>query len=66
MIIARARYGAPRRRVSDTPTGTRERSKAPYEHNDNGTIPMTNVDRNKYFSPLISHIIGYNEYRVIH
>lgn len=66
IIIPRARYGSPRRRVSDTPTGVRKRSNNDYEHNDNGTFPMTNVDRNKYISPLLSHIIGYNEYRVIH
>ncbi|MEL6141889.1 MAG: hypothetical protein AAFU67_09755 [Bacteroidota bacterium] len=65
-IIANARYGSPSRRIADSPDGKRKSSSSPYEHNDNGTIPITDADRNKYLSPLISHIIGYNEYRVIH
>ena len=65
-IVPRARYGAPRRTVATQKDGGRPRSKRAYEHNDNGTLPMTNVDGNRYFTPLISHIVGYNDFRVIH
>lgn len=35
-------------------------------HLDAGTLPMTDVETNTYFTPLISHIIGYNDCKVYH
>lgn len=33
-------------------------------HTENGTIPLTDTERNRYFTPLISHIRQFNQYKV--
>lgn len=64
-VIAQARYGAPRKEGKPQ-EGLRE-STAKYMHNDAGTIPITDVgNHSRYISPSISHIVGYNQYRVRH
>lgn len=70
-IVAKARYGAPRGyrdedAVSSGASGGSRRSYTKWLHTDHGTIPMTDTERNRYFTPLISHIIGFNTYKVIH
>jgi hypothetical protein len=62
-VVARAIYGAPIRKE--------RRHRNPSErsvplHFEKGTIPMTNQDNGDYETPLISHIISYNLYKVIH
>jgi hypothetical protein len=32
----------------------------------NGTIPIFDVEQNRYISPLMSHITEFNQYKVIH
>lgn len=65
--VAKARYGAPRRAGGrGRGKGKRQPRKQHKLHVDAGTIPMTDTERNVYFTPLISHIIQYNNYQVIH
>lgn len=33
---------------------------------DAGTIPITDTESDIYLTPLISHIIGFNQFKVIH
>jgi hypothetical protein len=35
-------------------------------HIDAGTLPITDITAGRYNTPLISHIIGYNGFKVIH
>lgn len=65
-VISSARYGAPLD-GHGTRVGSRQkpgRSKA--LHTEKGTLPMTDTTNGEYKTPLISHIIGYNLYKVIH
>lgn len=64
--VAKARYGAPRRSGGRGQAKGKPRKKQHKLHVDAGTIPMTDAERNVYFTPLISHIIQYNNYQVIH
>ena len=64
--VAKARYGAPRRVTKGKGKSGSGRSKKHKLHVDAGTIPMTDTERNIYFTPLISHIIQYNNHQVIH
>lgn len=69
--IAKARYGGPKRY---TDSGEKTKNKfnrtsagtPNWLHTEKGTLPLTDTERNKYFTPLISHIIGYNDYTIIH
>lgn len=65
-IVAAALYGAPR--IENA--GRRVRSTGPLKasalHTEKGTLPTTDRTLGEYLSPLISHIIGYNMYRVKH
>lgn len=66
-IVSKMLYGGPRRaatrlRPDTAPVDTRKRAL----HVEKGTLPCTDYDRNEYLTPLISHIIGYNMYQVIH
>jgi|GEM_PF-805862 hypothetical protein len=36
------------------------------QHVENGTIPIHDLEQNRYISPLISHITEFNQYKVIH
>ena len=70
MVIARARYGAPQqathtpRNRNTSKPGSRLASVG--DHLENGTIPITDLEKRQYKSPLISHIIGYNGRKVVH
>jgi hypothetical protein len=35
-------------------------------HVENGTIPIHDLEQNRYVSPLLSHIVEFNQYKVIH
>lgn len=66
-VISSARYGAPldgHRRQVGTRNPKPGRAKA--LHTDKGTLPMTDTTNGEYKTPLISHIIGFNMYRVKH
>ena len=67
ITIAQARYGAPRQRVPQGSSGGRRASTRPNQHKDQGTLPITDLgDRGRYKSILISHIVGYNQFTVVH
>lgn len=60
------RYGAPIQEVH-TPERQRVAEKADHrDHVDYGTIPLTDVFTGKYKELLMSHITGYNQYKVVH
>lgn len=67
IMVMQVRYGAPRKRGEVEPS--LRSSTATFQHVDKATIPLTDLRPGKpprYVSPLISHIIGYNNYRVRH
>ena len=64
--LARCRYGKKAGYTSKPRVGRKEQPSDARAHVDNGTLPITDVERNRYLSPLISHIIQYNQYKVIH
>lgn len=59
--ITKAIKGGAIREVSSTPSG---RSKS--LHKDAYTLPITDLDTGEYQSPLISHIIQFNQFKVRH
>lgn len=63
-IVSSSLYGAPldghRQRK---PAG---RIKSSSLHTEKGTLPITDNSNGHYLSPLISHIIGFNLYKVKH
>lgn len=65
-VVSSTLYGAPRisDRTGDYKPGIR--LKATALHTEKGTLPCTDKTRGEYLTPLISHIIGYNMYRVKH
>lgn len=65
-VVSSTLYGAARidGRTGDHKPGTR--LKATALHTEKGTLPCTDKTCNKYLTPLISHIIGYNMYKVKH
>ena len=66
-VISSAQYGAPKIDYTRKVKPMTERSSgAKGLHTEKGTLPMTDTTTNQYLSPLISHIIGYNMYQVIH
>lgn len=64
-MVAKCRYGAPVQRHRRSTRRTAEDTPA-WMHNEKGTLPMTDAERNRYFTPLISHIIGFNDYIIMH
>lgn len=71
VFLARCRYGkksgpTPKPRSTRKTDADSPETLAKRAHVDNGTIPITDVEKNRYISPLISHIVGYNQYKVIH
>lgn len=70
--VAKARYGAPRgnrsasQRIRNSTAASHSGISEKRAHVENGTVPMTDTEHNRYFTPLISHIIGYNGLKVIH
>lgn len=73
-FVAKARYGAPERerlahdvRKVRTEDGGMERNERKVSlHVDNGTLPLTDIEANKYFTPVIRLIVGYNDCVVTH
>jgi hypothetical protein len=66
-VVSSARYGAPldgHQRNVGTRQPKPDRAKA--LHTEKGTLPMTDSTNGEYLTPLISHIIGFNLYRVKH
>jgi hypothetical protein len=66
-VLSSARYGAPldgHAREVGTRLVKTPRAKA--LHTEKGTLPMTDTTNGEYKTPLISHIIGFNMYRVKH
>lgn len=59
-VIAKARKGGPEK----AHTIATDRKKA--LHKDKGTIPIVDVEADQYMSILISHIIQFNDKKVIH
>ena len=59
--VSKARYGR-----STTTLSTTTRPKKISLHISSGTLPMTDSETEQYFTPLISHIIGYNGRKVRH
>lgn len=65
-MVTKATYGAPNPgRVFQKKTKKGEPREVSM-HTDRGTLPLTNHDTGEYFTPLISHIVGYNLQNVIH
>lgn len=60
--VSQFRYGAPIPQIK----ASKQISKSKGSHKLSGTIPLTEVETNKYSSPLISHIIGINDFLVKH
>jgi hypothetical protein len=68
-LVVKARYGGTQRVVQDsqraaTEPATKERKVS--LHIDAGTLPLTDTERNRYFTPLIRHIVGFDGMVVIH
>jgi len=64
--VAKARRGV-RTGFSGSSTTDAERSRS--RHTDSGTLPIIDTEAppdDQYLTPLISHIIGFNHYKVIH
>ncbi len=66
-VVSSARYGAPLDGHHQH-VGTRQikRPKATVLHTEKGSLPMTDTTSGQYITPLISHIIGWNLYKVKH
>jgi len=66
--VAKALYGAPNPKERQGKTGRpgAQSAKKHKLHLDAGTLPMTDMESGTYFTPLISHIVGYNGMQVIH
>lgn len=64
----KCRYGAPLKASKAATSIPRRRKKDPEEKTmrNAGQIPMTNIETGLYVTPLISHIIGFNNRKVIH
>jgi hypothetical protein len=62
--VAKAVYGAAKRKAQSSAPA--DNTNKPRKHVDAGTIPMTDTETGKYFTPLISHIIEYNNFKVRH
>lgn len=63
----KCRYGAPLKSSSALSVPQRgNRNPEDKTLRNAGQIPMTNIETGLYITPLISHIIGYNNRKVIH
>lgn len=58
--VAKAVKGAPKGRIKAR-TG-----QSIGLHKERHTIPITDLETNEYLSPLISHIIQFNQFKVFH
>lgn len=57
--VAKCLKGAPRRKIV---ARTRNRGL----HKQNYTVPVTDLEHEQYLTPLISHIIQFNQFKVKH
>lgn len=69
--VAKCRYGAPKghREHESNSAGTGSTQRTPrWLHSEKGTLPMTDVEKGAkgYFTPLISHMMFFNEYKIKH
>lgn len=62
--VAKCLYGSPKPGRGTLDASLTDRNSA--KHTEKGTLPMTNYESGEYLTPLISHIIGYNLYQVVH
>jgi len=65
-VVSTARYGAPLDGHGDVGSRNGARPKSVVLHTEKGTLPMTDATNGEYLTPLISHIIGYNLFKVKH
>ena len=70
-FIAKARYGGPERErvahdIRRTPEGAFRGERKVSLHVDVGTLPITDIERNEYNTPVIRLIEEYNGMVVIH
>lgn len=65
-VVPAAIYGAPRIQHTGIHRPRTGPLKAAALHTEKGTLPITDRTTGDYLTPLISHIIGYNLYRVKH
>lgn len=63
-IVPKCLYGAPRRNHEKVIGQVVARQAG--LHTEKGTLPMTDYEQGHPLTPLISHIIGYNLYQVLH
>lgn len=63
-ILAQCIKGAPA--GAPPPSINGEAGGARVLHKEHDTIPITDLEDGQYKTILISHIIGYNQYKVIH
>ena len=63
-VLAQCVKGAPA--GSPTSTGGGAASGAQILHKERDTIPITDLEQGQYKTIPISHIIGFNEYKVYH
>ncbi len=61
---AKAIYGAPK--PSEERSGTQSTPRKMHRHKETGTLPLTDYDTGEYITPLISHIILFNNFKVYH
>ena len=63
-VVGKAMYGAPMRSANGRVKVAMKERNNPL-HTEKGTLPISD-EMGTYLTPLISHIIGYNLYKVIH
>lgn len=62
--VSKCLYGSPKPKAGRLTASLTDRKSV--QHTEKGTLPMTDHDSGQYLTPLISHIIGYNLYKVVH
>lgn len=59
-VVAKSLYGRSVR-VGDGDSGSRG-----VHHKTAGTIPITDTETNQYLTPLISHLVQFNSFKIKH
>lgn len=59
-------YGAPNPKDRQAPTKGQQKRKVRTSHLENNAIPLTEFGSRKLLTPFISHIIYFNQKKVIH
>ena len=60
----KATYGAPK--PNEQRSGDPSSPRKMHRHKETGTLPLTDYDTGEYVTPLISHIILFNNFKVYH